>query len=410
MRHNPPALIFMATDPMLTLLHTLLCSGVLLLAVRAQSAPASRPAADPVAARVAALRAEHDLPALGGAWFTRERVVGVWVDGVRAEGLPEAVTAADQWHLGSCTKSMTAFLLALLVERGDLAWDRPLSQLLPALREAMHADYRDLTLVELLAHRAGLAANGPGDALARCARLPGTTADQRRAFVREVLAARPVHPPRTRELYSNAGFIVAGHIAECATSRSWETLMRELVFTPLGLTSAGFGPPGTPERRDQPRGHDARGRPLAPGPDADNPPLLGPAGTCHMALGDWARYLQVWLRGAVGDVTVGAVTVRQATFARLRTAYAGGTPGSGYGYGWGLAQRPWAGGDHLVLTHNGSNTLWFCVCWLDPAGGSGVLAACNRGGAAAERATDAVCALLLQQRDAERASRPAVER
>jgi CubicO group peptidase (beta-lactamase class C family) len=201
--------------------------------------------------------------------------------------------------------------------------------------------------------------------------------------------------------YSNAGVGVAGHVAERATGKSWEALMHELLFEPLGMTSAGFGAPGAADELDQPRGHGADGEAIEPGPEADNPPLLGPAGTCHMSLNDWARFLALHLRGAKGDVKVGEITLRRATMERLRTAYPGGdTP---YGYGWLLPKRDWAGGDKSVLTHSGSNTMWYCTCWLDPASGLAYLAATNCATPKAPGAVDA--AVQLMQREQQRRAR-----
>lgn len=46
-------------------------------------------------------------------------------------------------------------------------------------------------------------------------------------------------------VYSNLGYMVAGAMAEKKTGKSWEALMQEKLFKPLGMTSAGFGFPGT---------------------------------------------------------------------------------------------------------------------------------------------------------------------
>lgn len=50
--------------------------------------------------------------------------------------------------------------------------------------------------------------------------------------------------------YSNLGYMVAGAMAEKLTGKSWENLMRVKLFNPLGMTSAGFGAPGTPGKID----------------------------------------------------------------------------------------------------------------------------------------------------------------
>ena len=64
-------------------------------------------------------------------------------------------------------------------------------------------------------------------------------------------------------LYSNLSYALAGAMAERLTGKSWETLMQERLFVPLGITTAGYGPPGTPGQVDQPWGAQGRSeRPL----------------------------------------------------------------------------------------------------------------------------------------------------
>jgi len=353
---------------------------------------AQEPAPD-LTARIEAIRKEAGVPALGGALVTLDGLQGVWVTGTRRAGGTEKVTADDLWHLGSCTKSMTATLIALLVARGDLHWETPLGELMPDIASEMDVDYADLTLVELLCHRAGLPAN-PSPAAFHAVEKLGLV-EQREQLMRGVFGQAPDHPPRGAMLYSNFGFVIAGHIAERVTKKPWETLMQELLFTPLGMTSAGFGAPGSAAVCDQPRGHTEVGEPLEPGPDADNPPVLGPAGTVHVSLADWAKYIQLHLKGAKGDVKVGELTLTRDTFTRLHTPY--DAPKEKYGFGWVFENRAWAGGDGTAFWHNGSNTMWYCVTWLGPANGVAALVTANIASAKAKGATDQVAGLLLEE-------------
>ena len=132
--------------------------------VRAQTiAPANN---DAIQRELTTIATALKVPALGGAIVHSDGQISTFVTGVRESGSDVAATVTDQWHLGSCTKAMTAMLVALLVERGDLTWDRPLAFLLPNLGAPMDADYARLTLVELLAHRAGLPSmTGPDEDL-----------------------------------------------------------------------------------------------------------------------------------------------------------------------------------------------------------------------------------------------------
>ena len=133
--------------------------------------------------------------------------------------------------------------------------------------------------------------------------------------------------------------------------------MREIVFTPLGMTTCGFGGVGTPGTIDQPWPHTANGAPTASnGPATDNAAVLGPAGTVHCSIADWSKFIADQLRGERG----GGSLVKMDTYKTLHTPRFGGS----YAFGWGVTSRVWAGG--TVLQHSGSNTMNFCVVWVAP--------------------------------------------
>lgn len=353
--------------------------------------PAAPPAAD-LSPALEPIRARHGLPALAAAVYDADRPLAQGAVGLRAADQPEApVTIDDRWHLGSDTKAMTATLVARLVERGTLRWDTTLAEAFPDEATTMLAAYRTVTLEQLLQHRGGLV----GNLLARPAiwnSLWTSTRpliEQRRAFVGQVLALAPEVPVGTF-LYSNAGYMLVGAALERATGRSWEDLMRAELFSPLDMASCGFGPPATVDATDAPWGHRAASSqytPVPPGPAADNPAALGPAGTVHCTLRDWARFAQLHLRGALSQPTP---YLRPESFARLHAAPAGGD----YALGWGLASRPWAGA-LPALTHQGSNTMFLCSVWVVPSRGRVLLVATNAGDDRASAAVEATLGALI---------------
>jgi CubicO group peptidase (beta-lactamase class C family) len=211
---------------------------------------------------------------------------------------------------------------------------------------------------------------------------------QRRALVEGVLKRPPVSKPGTKFLYSNAGFAVAGAMAETLMKTPWETLITKRLFEPLGMKSAGFGAPGTADKMDQPRGHGADGKPVEPGLGADNPAAIGPAGIVHCTIGDWGKYVSLHLRGERKGSTK---LLAPESFVRLHKPSA---DESGYAMGWVVADRLWAGG--RALTHSGTNTMWFCTTWLAPAKDFAVLVTCNQGGDEAAKACDEACGALIQ--------------
>lgn len=360
----------------------------------ARGAPEPPAAVRDVSALLRPLREAAALPALGGAIVAGGRVVALGVDGVRRRGSAEPVRRTDRWHLGSCTKAMTATLCALLVDEGRLAWDREILDAFPRLRRGAAAGWEGATLARLLQHRAGAPVSLEADGLwTRLGSFAGTPRAARQALVEGVLARAPIHAPGSASAYSNAGTSIAGAMAEAAADRAYEQLLTERVFVPLGMASAGFGAPGEASRLDQPRGHRADGAPVEPGPGADNPTAIAPAGRVHASLEDWARFVALHLEGARGKPRL----LTAASFARL---HARAAPGDEFAMGWIVTERPWAGG--RALMHQGSNTLWTCVTWIAPARDLAVLVTCNQGGERASEACDRACAALIAAHTASR--------
>lgn len=333
------------------------------------------------------IRAAHQLPGLAAAVFDDRGLLAIGAAGVRKLGDPTPVTKDDVWHLGSDTKAMTATLTALLVDEGLVKWTTTLAEAFPDWATTMDVGYRTVTLEMLLAHRGGAPANVPADLWAEMWK-PGVAADQRKAAVQAMLSRAPETPPGTKYVYANAGYMMVGAALERATGKTWEDLMRGRLFDKLGMASCGFGYVGTVGKVDQPWGHKVTAgtlTPVPPGLSADNPPSLGPAGTVHCGLVDWAKFLRVHLVGARGSPTL----VSAVNLVKLQTPWSGGD----YALGWIVATRPWGGG--TVLTHTGSNTMNTATVWIAPKKNRIFVAVTNRGDGVAFDGVDAVFGPLI---------------
>src|SRR5262245_60696499 len=75
-----------------------------------------------VTAALEIIREKRKVPALAAAAMKDGKLVAIGATGLRRLGGKERVTVEDKWHIGSCTKSMTASVAARLVERGLLKW------------------------------------------------------------------------------------------------------------------------------------------------------------------------------------------------------------------------------------------------------------------------------------------------
>ena len=209
---------------------------------------------------------------------------------------------------------------------------------------------------------------------------PRSLREQRAAIVAAALARPPAGAPGTFA-YANANYVVVGAAIETLLDQAWEDAMRTEMFAPLAMTSAGFGPPAG-ENAWGHRGEGAARIAMEPAhPGADNPLAMGPAGTAHMTLADYARFLGLFLNDGGGWLT-------PATVAALTTPPEGAPPP--YAGGWiVLPGRPWAAGGP-VLTHDGSNTMWHVTAAVAPAAGLALVAASNDG-----EAGRAACQTLL---------------
>jgi len=324
------------------------------------------------------------VPSLAAAVVTDGRIAAAGAAGIRKKGAPEGASPEDKYHIGSCTKSMTASLAAILVRDGVLSWDTTAGEVFTDLE--IHPGYRDATLRQLVTNTGGAPEQIEESLWAQLWEGRGTPAEQRMQLVRGILSEPPVYPPGTGYAYSNAGFSIAGAMLEKLTGESWEDLMTEKLFIPLGMSSAGFRAPASAGTVDQPYGHVRKlFRVIAvdPEPAGDNPAAIAPAGAVHCSVTDLARYAQFHL-GTLGE----SLLSEEERAVLYRPAGDGG-----YAMGWIAAEREWAGG--TALTHAGSNTMFYAVIWLAPERNFAAVAMCNLGGQEGFSKCDEAVAYLI---------------
>ncbi len=353
-------------------------------------------------------------PGLIAAVIDENGVKAIGAAGLRRQGSRSSMKANDLVHIGSNTKAMTATMLATLVADGTFpkGWDTTIGDVYPKLAKKIHAKYRSVTLSQMVRMEGGMPPNAKNwGAYSKQSNIR----KRRYAIVRGSLKQAPAGP-KGKFLYSNLSYVVAALLAEGRTKKSWETLMQERLFNPLGMTSAGFGPPGTPRKVDQPWGHslkeglnkcllhfsDAQGGsalsalltfsvtysyrkwwhiPVPREPlinqrflkggawkpnQFDNDPSLGPAGTVHLSVADYAKFIQLWFPNRQPEILNRDM---------LNELVRPGRSPENYAAGWGVQEEDWAAGDKLY--HAGSNTWWYANLWIAPQRSVAYLAVAN---------------------------------
>ena len=147
--------------------------------------------------------------------------------GVRAVGAAGTVDPRTAFGMMSTTKAMTALALAMLVDDGTVRWDDPVTRWLPGFAMPDPFVTRDLRVVDLLTHSAGL----PN------ADLLWVRGDLDEAeILHRVRGLRPAYPLRGGFIYQNVMYGAAGAVIEAATKMSWADFLEQRLFRPMGLT------------------------------------------------------------------------------------------------------------------------------------------------------------------------------
>ena len=328
----------------------------------------------------------HRATAVAAAVVGVDGAVECRVAGVRRRGSSDVALASDRWHIGSCTKTFTAALWGCLIERGEAVWDMPVPEAVADLGSDIHPGWAGQTVDSVLWCRAGLGANLSPDQMRRSWADPRPLAEQRMDIARQALSVPPDRPGRF--VYSNLGYIVVGAAIDGLTGTAFEQALADRVLKPLGIDTAGFGPP------DEVWGHPARLR-LGPigvlagpaadpsDPRSDNPAALSSAGTMHITMADWAKFVRVFLHG-------GPSLLNPGTVERLLQMPPGRTAGMAMGWN----KPPYMKG--VAYAMQGSNTLWSAAALIDGERRRAALVACNDGRSRVLNDTARLAARLLE--------------
>ncbi|NNF29606.1 MAG: beta-lactamase family protein, partial [Gemmatimonadetes bacterium] len=147
--------------------------------------------------------------------------------GVREMGTGGAVDPQTLFSIGSTTKAMTAASLGMLVDEGLVAWDDPVVEHLPGFRLSDPYLTREVTIRDLLTHRAGM---GNADFLWY---EQDVTASQ---VLERFRMAEPVYSLRSSFIYQNVMYAAAGAVVEAVSGKPWRRFIEDRIFEPLGMS------------------------------------------------------------------------------------------------------------------------------------------------------------------------------
>ena len=260
--------------------------------------------------------------------------------------------------LASITKPVTACALMLLVDRGRISLNDPVSLYLP---EFKGGERHEIRVRHLLSHISGLPDMLPENQDLRRAHAPLSE------FVRLTLQTPLLYSPTTDFAYQSMGILLAAEIVERITGKRLRDFEREEIFSPLGMprSALGLGEFEISETvwcgADKPEPEDRQHF----GPNSPYWRDMGhPWGGMHSTVQDLAVLLQTMLNAGAyaGNQIFSSAAVRTMTTDQNRGLNAP------WGLGWGLAVSPvWNFfGETVSPTTFGHTGSTGTIAWADP--------------------------------------------
>ncbi len=352
---------------------------IVALPADAQNKARSRDVLAPLDGYVTQVMKEWKVPGVAIAIVRNDSLILAKGYGVRTLGQSAPVDANSVFAIGSSSKAFTAALVGMAVDAGKMSWDDPVAKHLPGFQLNDTYASRDLTLRDALSHRSGLSR---GDLTWYSGKY---TRDE---VMRRVRYLEPSWGFRSAFGYQNVMFLAAGEAVGKALQSDWDSLIRDRILVPLGMTRSntsvrtlsGMDNVSSPhsEIRDTVR--------VIPWKNIDN---IAPAGSINSSVTDMAQWVRLQLaQGKVnGKQLITSPTVEEMwtpnTHIRLQgptaSYLAPGANLSSYGLGWFVQDFK----GHLAVHHGGNIDGFSAVVAMLPKQNMGVVVLTNMNGSPA---------------------------
>ncbi len=257
-----------------------------------------------------------------------------------------AMTTDSLFWVASESKPITASLLMILVDAGQVQLDDPVAKFLPEFRGLWLAVERDdahillkrphrpITIRDILSHTSGL----PFSSAMETPTLDGLTLrDAARSYAMTPLGTEP----GAKYQYANSGINTAGRIIEVASGQSYEEFLQTRLLDPLGMKDTTFRPTVDQQKRlaksykPNPAGDGLAETTISqlryPLDDPSRQPM--PAGGLFSTAEDLSRFCRMILNGGTID---GHRILSAESIAEMTRKQTGPNLKEGYGLGWSI--------------------------------------------------------------------------
>jgi CubicO group peptidase (beta-lactamase class C family) len=278
--------------------------------------------------------------------------------GVKALGVHDPVTENTIFQIGSTTKAFTATLTAMLVDEGKIKWNDQVVRHLPDFMMFDPWVTREFQVVDLMSQHSGLPANA-ADTLF----LLGFD----RPYIRQALRnIKPVTSFRAQYAYQNGLWLVASQLIEKYTGKTYEQVLKERIFDPLGMSHSSADMASFLAAKDVSGLHAAEGdqiRFLPKWEFLDWSYMAGPAGAINSNIVDMAKWLAFQMdNGKVKDRHLVSEANMQVIHSPKTMISLGGPAHKNIFYclGWLYHERS----PYPIIWHNGGTLMKTMVAYI----------------------------------------------
>jgi CubicO group peptidase (beta-lactamase class C family) len=283
--------------------------------------------------------------------------------GVREVNKPAPFDTTTLSAIASTTKAFTAAAMGMLVDEGKVKWDDPVTKHLPSFQLYDPYVTREITVRDLLTHRAGL---GNADYLWALSDLPAGE------MISKLRLIKPAYSLRSSFIYQNVMYVTAGQVIAAASGMPWDRFIQTRIFNPIGMKNSYPLAKLVPTNANAATPHFRYGGDTIVAIRRDMAQAIGPAGDIWSSVSDMSKWMLFLLDSARVN---GKRLLEPETFAELFTPQVMVPPGEFYPtaqltrphwttYGLGWFQHDYQG--RMLDFHTGSLNGMVAIIGLVP--------------------------------------------
>jgi CubicO group peptidase (beta-lactamase class C family) len=328
-------------------------------------------------------RKELGVPGVALAIVKDDEVIFQKGFGLRDVARNQPVTADTLFGIGSSTKSFTAMAAVISQDQGKLSLDDSPKKYLSSFRLQDPEADKTITVRDLLLHRSGLKVS---DFVWASGVL------NRDDVIKLFGLAKPTAKLRETFQYQNIGYTAAGEVVARANDTTWERLIEEDIFKPLGMTSSH-----TSIRQMTKDGNHAIGysvdNKVATQEDLLDLSGIAPAGAINSNVKDMSQWIRLMLGGGTfeGKQIVSARGFNDIVRKQISVGDSLPFADANYGLGWLMSDR----NGHPLIFHPGGVPGFNAMVEVVPDQRLGFVVLVNAGSGLDEAITDLVFDIMV---------------